>query len=138
HDVDIGSAGRRLRLSTTAGVWIEAICEASVEGRDPMNSHAIDDIVANDGNGTSAGRRLGTNRRRLSILYVSARYPPFVGGTEIHTAEVARRMAERGHDVTVLTTAFEPLPTGEEFVDGVRVVRVRAWPADYDLYFAPA
>ena len=30
--------------------------------------------------------------RSLSILYVSARYPPFVGGTEIHTAEVARRM----------------------------------------------
>ena len=40
--------------------------------------------------------------------------------------------------MTVLTTAFEPLPTGEEIVDGVRVVRLRAWPADYDLYFSPA
>ncbi|MEP7112656.1 MAG: glycosyltransferase family 4 protein [Ilumatobacteraceae bacterium] len=76
--------------------------------------------------------------RSLSILYVSARYPPFVGGTEIHTAEVARRMVLRGHDVTVLTTAFEPMPTGEEVVEGVRVVRLRAWPADYDLYFAPS
>ena len=38
----------------------------------------------------------------LRILYVSARYPPFVGGTEIHTAEVARRMVGRGHEVTVL------------------------------------
>jgi glycosyltransferase involved in cell wall biosynthesis len=74
----------------------------------------------------------------LSILYVSARYPPFVGGTEIHTAEVARRMVARGHDVTVLTTAFEPMPTGEVMVEGVRVVRVRAWPADFDFYFAPA
>ena len=75
--------------------------------------------------------------RPLSLLYVTARYPPFVGGTEIHTAEVARRMVARGHDVTVLTTAFEPLPTGEETVEGVRVVRVRAWPADFDFYFAP-
>ncbi len=74
----------------------------------------------------------------LSILYVSARYPPFVGGTEIHTAEVARRMVARGHDVTVLTTALEPMPTGEQVVEGVRVVRLRAWPADFDLYFAPA
>jgi glycosyltransferase involved in cell wall biosynthesis len=76
--------------------------------------------------------------RSLSILYVSARYPPFVGGTEIHTAEVARRMAARGHEVTVLTTSFEPMPTGEETVEGVRVVRVRARPADYDLYISPA
>lgn len=72
-----------------------------------------------------------------SILYVTARFPPFIGGTEIHTAEVARRMVERGHDVTVLTTALEPLPTGEEVVDGVRVVRVRARPADLDFYWSP-
>ncbi|HEY4610621.1 MAG TPA: glycosyltransferase family 4 protein [Ilumatobacteraceae bacterium] len=74
----------------------------------------------------------------LRILYISARYPPFVGGTEIHTAEVARRMVDRGHDVTVLTTAFEPIPTGEQVVEGVPVVKVRAWPADFDLYIAPA
>jgi glycosyltransferase involved in cell wall biosynthesis len=47
-------------------------------------------------------------------------------------------MAERGHEVTVLTTALEPLPTGEEIVDGVRVVRVRARPADFDFYWSPA
>src|SRR3954454_14805967 len=74
----------------------------------------------------------------MKILYVSARYPPFVGGTEIHTAEVARRMVARGHDVTVLTTAFEPIPTGEQVVEGVPVVKVRAWPADFDMYVAPA
>lgn len=80
----------------------------------------------------------GSGGAPLSILYVSARYPPFVGGTEIHTAEVARRMAAKGHDVTVLTTVFEPMPTSEEIVEGVRVVRLRAWPADYDFYLAPA
>ena len=74
----------------------------------------------------------------LKLLYISARYPPFVGGTEIHTAEVARRMAARGHDVTVLTTVFEPMPVGEQTIEGVRVNKVRAWPADFDFYFAPA
>jgi glycosyltransferase involved in cell wall biosynthesis len=47
-------------------------------------------------------------------------------------------MVARGHDVTVLTTAFEPMPTGETTVEGVRVVRLRAWPADFDFYFTPA
>ena len=46
-------------------------------------------------------------------------------------------MVARGHEVTVLTTALEPMPTGEETIEGVRVVRLRAWPADFDLYFAP-
>ena len=38
----------------------------------------------------------------------------------------------------MLTTALEPMPTGEQVIEGVRVVRLRAWPADFDLYFAPA
>lgn len=74
----------------------------------------------------------------ISVLYVSARYPPFVGGTEIHTAEVATRMAARGHSVDVLTTAFQPLPTGSVTHDGVTVTSVRARPADYDVYLAPS
>jgi glycosyltransferase involved in cell wall biosynthesis len=47
-------------------------------------------------------------------------------------------MVGRGHDVTVLTTAFEPMPIGETMLEGVRVVRLRAWPADFDFYFSPA
>ena len=30
--------------------------------------------------------------RPLRLLYVTARYPPHVGGTEVHTAEVATRL----------------------------------------------
>jgi glycosyltransferase involved in cell wall biosynthesis len=101
---------------------------------DPRDAGGGDDLRRRAGDPDHASRRADDP---MSILYVTARYPPFVGGTEIHTAEVAQRMVKRGHDVTVLTTAFEPLPTGEEFVSGVRVVRVRARPADVDFYIAP-
>src|SRR5206468_2382550 len=49
-----------------------------------------------------AARRLMRPDRPLRLLYVTARYPPHVGGTEVHTAEVATRLAARGHHVTVL------------------------------------
>ncbi|MEL6985806.1 MAG: glycosyltransferase family 4 protein, partial [Actinomycetota bacterium] len=75
--------------------------------------------------------------RPLRILQISARYRPYVGGTEIHTREVSMELASRGHDVTVLTTdPGADLPTEEHF-DGVRVIRVRAWPRGADLYLAP-
>ncbi len=73
----------------------------------------------------------------LRILMVSARYFPFMGGTETHIYEVARRMAAQGHEITVLTTD----PTGklprEEHAEGVTIRRVKAWPRDRDYYFAP-
>lgn len=72
------------------------------------------------------------------VLLVTARYFPFIGGTETHTYEMARRLVALGHAVTVLTT--DPggtLPT-EECIEGVRILRVRAWPANRDYYFAPA
>jgi glycosyltransferase involved in cell wall biosynthesis len=74
---------------------------------------------------------------RLRILMVTARYIPYVGGTEIHTFEVARRMAAAGHDVTVLTTDVSKTLPRLEDSEGVRVVRVPAWPARSDYYFAP-
>ncbi|MEP6986479.1 MAG: glycosyltransferase family 4 protein [Chloroflexota bacterium] len=73
----------------------------------------------------------------LRILLVSARYSPYVGGTETHVHEVGRRMKAAGHDVTVLTTdPSKKLPTTEER-DGLPVRRVAAYPADKDYYFAP-
>lgn len=74
----------------------------------------------------------------LQILFVSARYPPLVGGTEIHTAEVAKRLVERGHDVTVLTTDTTHMAPFEEIREGVRVLSVPAWPRSRDWYVAPA
>lgn len=75
--------------------------------------------------------------RPLRLLYVSARYPPYVGGTEIHTAEVATRLAKRGHRVSVLTTDPTHSVPFEDERDGVRVLSVPAWPRERDWYVAP-
>ena len=75
--------------------------------------------------------------RPLRVLQATARYFPYTGGVETHVYEVARRLAERGTEVTVLSTD----PTGqlpaEEQKDGVHLLRVRAWPNKEDLYIAP-
>jgi glycosyltransferase involved in cell wall biosynthesis len=68
---------------------------------------------------------------------VTARYLPYIGGTEIHTYEVARRMSAAGHDVTVLTTDLSRSLPAVEATEGVQVLRVPAWPAKSDYYFAP-
>jgi glycosyltransferase involved in cell wall biosynthesis len=74
---------------------------------------------------------------RLKILLVSHKFPPFIGGIEMHTFEVGRRMAAKGHSVTVLTGD----PTGElakdDVVAGMRVLRVAAYPKSSDIFFAP-
>jgi glycosyltransferase involved in cell wall biosynthesis len=73
----------------------------------------------------------------LRVLVATARYLPLVGGTEIHTYETARRIAQLGHDVTVLTTNPAAAFPAEEWSDGVRVIRVACWPARADYYLAP-
>jgi glycogen synthase len=68
---------------------------------------------------------------------VCPRYYPATGGTELHTREVARRVAAEGHHVTVITTdTTGRLPRCEE-VQGVHIRRVRAWNAGSELHFAP-
>jgi glycosyltransferase involved in cell wall biosynthesis len=74
----------------------------------------------------------------LRVLMVTARYLPQIGGTEIHTFEVARRLAVAGHAVTVLTTSLGTRGISKEQAEGVEVVRVPAWPAGNDYYLAPA
>jgi len=74
----------------------------------------------------------------LRILFATARYLPSTGGTEIHTHEVATRIAARGGDVIVATTSLEPGFERESDDDGVTVRRVRAWPPNSDYFLAPA
>src|SRR3989442_11457031 len=77
---------------------------------------------------------------RPNVLMVTARYFPCMGGIETHVYEVGRRFAARGIGVTILTTAphtsVTPLPKEEE-IEGVRIIRVRAWPPQRDYYLAP-
>ena len=80
---------------------------------------------------------VGGHRAPLRILFLAQRYFPYMGGLETHVYEVARRMVEAGIEVTVLTTDTSgTLPATDE-VNGVRIERVRAWPAERDYYFAP-
>jgi len=74
---------------------------------------------------------------RLHVLMVTPRFLPLVGGVELHVDQVARRLAERGLQVTVLTTDTSGELPPVERVDGFDVRRVRAWPSGRDYYFAP-
>src|SRR4051794_2271710 len=68
----------------------------------------------------------------LRLLFVTPRYLPFIGGVENHVYQVARRLVQRGVDVTVLTTDTTGTLEPRETLEGVKVQRVRAFPADRD------
>ena len=73
----------------------------------------------------------------LRVLQVALGYYPYAGGLETHVHEVSRRMAAAGVQVTVLTVDTSgDLPTTEE-VEGVRIRRVRGWPANREICLAP-
>lgn len=73
----------------------------------------------------------------LSVLEVTPRYPPFIGGTENHVYQVSQRLAKAGAAITVLTTNPGGRLESFEIVEGVKIHRVPAWPANRDYYFAP-
>ncbi|MDQ2715665.1 MAG: glycosyltransferase family 4 protein [Chloroflexota bacterium] len=78
--------------------------------------------------------------RGLRILMVTPRYFPYMGGIETHVHEVGRRLARHGADITLLTTmpyGFPTLSHKRDNVEGMRILRVRAWPRQRDYYFAP-
>jgi glycosyltransferase involved in cell wall biosynthesis len=59
----------------------------------------------------------------VRILTALTYYRPHTSGLTIYAERIARALAGRGHQVTVLTSRYDPrLPTREER-DGVRVVR---------------
>src|SRR5262245_29959525 len=84
-----------------------------------------------------SGTGAAATERPLRILFVTPRYAPLVGGVETHTAEVAKRLAAGGAEVTVLTTDPGGRLPGAQTIEGVSIRRVRAWPAALDLYVAP-
>ena len=75
----------------------------------------------------------------LRVLMVCARYLPDMGGIETHAYEVARRLAALDEfEITVLATDRSRNRPANEIVEGVRIVRIPAWPKNRDYYFAPA
>jgi glycogen synthase len=80
---------------------------------------------------------MSVNQKPLRVLLVTPRYFPLMGGVETHVYEVARRFAAKGVETTVLTTDPSGELTKEDRVEGVNIVRVKAYPRDRDYYFAP-
>ncbi len=62
-----------------------------------------------------------TARRRILIHCVY--FPPEVGGLESHVGELARGLAQEGHEVRVVTSRSRPELAREEEVAGVRIRR---------------
>lgn len=69
----------------------------------------------------------------------AARYLPLMGGIETHIHEVGTRLAQRGWEVTVLTSHLPTDVPSEEERDGLHIIRlpIRAF-ARSDFYFVPA
>ena len=80
------------------------------------------------------------------ILFVTSYYPPEKGAAQVRISENAKRLVQRGHEVTVLTT-LPNYPTGivpstyrgraiqQEMRDGVRVVRVWSYTSPNKGFF---
>ena len=60
----------------------------------------------------------------MKILTVLTYYRPHTSGLTIYAERLAHAFAKRGHQVTVMTTQYDPSLKNEETIDGVRVIRV--------------
>ncbi|MBN1953531.1 MAG: glycosyltransferase family 4 protein [Anaerolineae bacterium] len=60
----------------------------------------------------------------MKVLIVLTYYRPHTSGLTIYAERLAKGLARRGHQVTVMTSRFDPVTPREETTDGVRVVRV--------------
>jgi glycosyltransferase involved in cell wall biosynthesis len=60
----------------------------------------------------------------VKVLLVLTYYHPHVSGLTIYVKRLATALAQRGHQVTVLTSRYDRSLPPEEMIDGVRVVRV--------------
>jgi glycosyltransferase involved in cell wall biosynthesis len=58
------------------------------------------------------------------MLFILTYYRPHVSGLTIYVERLARALAARGHEVTVLTSRYADNLPREETIEGVRVVRV--------------
>jgi glycosyltransferase involved in cell wall biosynthesis len=60
----------------------------------------------------------------MKILTVLTYYRPHTSGLTIYAERLARALVRRGHQVTVMTTQYDPSLLREELMDGVRIIRV--------------
>lgn len=60
----------------------------------------------------------------MKILEVLTYYRPWVSGLTIYVERLSRALAAQGHDVTVLTSQYDPTLPRYDVMDGVKVVRI--------------
>ncbi|MDP1714634.1 MAG: glycosyltransferase family 4 protein [Anaerolineales bacterium] len=60
----------------------------------------------------------------MKILTVLTYYRPHTSGLTIYAERLARAFVKRGHQVTIMTTQYDPSLSREEVMDGVKVIRV--------------
>jgi len=60
----------------------------------------------------------------VKILQVLTYYRPHTSGLTIYVERLSKALAARGHEVTVMTSQFDPTTPRDSVADGVRVVRV--------------
>jgi glycosyltransferase involved in cell wall biosynthesis len=63
----------------------------------------------------------------MRILTALTYYRPHYSGLTVYSERVARALAERGHQVTVLTSRFNPALPAHEQADGVEIIRPTVW-----------
>ncbi len=63
----------------------------------------------------------------MRILIALTYYRPHYSGLTIYAERQARALAARGHQVTILTSRFDPDLPGREMQDGVEVIRPKVW-----------
>ncbi|MGA7923207.1 MAG: glycosyltransferase family 4 protein [Thermoplasmata archaeon] len=63
----------------------------------------------------------------MRIVQVTPFFHPHAGGVESHVRALAREFARQGHEVTIVTSRYDPtLPTEASF-EGYRILRSRTW-----------
>jgi glycosyltransferase involved in cell wall biosynthesis len=63
----------------------------------------------------------------MRILTALTYYRPHYSGLTIYAEREALALANRGHQVTILTSRFDPSLPADERLDGVEIVRPRVW-----------
>jgi glycosyltransferase involved in cell wall biosynthesis len=61
----------------------------------------------------------------VRIVQVSPFFAPHPGGVESHVRAISAELVRRGHDVTVVTSRYDPELPAESTIDGIRVVRAK-------------
>ena len=75
--------------------------------------------------------------RQLDILQVAPRYPPQLGGVENHVQQISERLADRGHNVTVVTADERRGGEHRTQQNGVVVRRYRGFAPKGAMHLAP-